>query len=124
MKNFFGAISGILCALLGAAASVFGGWSAALTTLLVFMLVDYASGLIAATVPVYQNALQAMRRFRALTVMSLLGAPIRLVVLVALLPFRALSAYFSAQTATGIWSIGCCVFSLRREIVGVFGRLF
>lgn len=81
-----------------------------------------ASGLIAATVPVYQNALQAMRRFRALTVMSLLGAPIRLVVLVALLPFRALSAYFSAQTATGIWSIGCCVFSLRREIVGTGPR--
>ena len=50
MKNFFGAISGILCALLGAAASVFGGWSAALTTLLVFMLVDYVSGLIAAGV--------------------------------------------------------------------------
>ena len=38
MKNFFGAISGGICAVLGAAASVFGGWSAALTTLLVFML--------------------------------------------------------------------------------------
>ena len=50
MKNFFGAISGLLCAVLGAAASVFGGWSAALTTLLVFMLVDYASGLIVAGV--------------------------------------------------------------------------
>ena len=35
MKNFFGAISGLLCAALGAAASVFGAWSAALTTLLV-----------------------------------------------------------------------------------------
>ena len=34
MKNFFGAVAGILCAFLGAAASVFGGWTAALTTLL------------------------------------------------------------------------------------------
>ena len=50
MKNFFGAVAGILCAFLGAAASVFGGWTAALTTLLVFMLVDYASGLIVAGV--------------------------------------------------------------------------
>ena len=50
MKNFFGAVAGILCAFLGAAASIFGGWTAALTTLLVFMLVDYASGLIVAGV--------------------------------------------------------------------------
>ena len=50
MKNFFGAISGVMCAVLGAAASVFGGWTAALTTLLVFMMVDYASGLIVAGV--------------------------------------------------------------------------
>lgn len=50
MKNFLSAISGVICAVLGAAAACFGGWSAALTTLLVFMLVDYASGLIVAGV--------------------------------------------------------------------------
>ena len=50
MKNFLSAISGVICAVMGAAASVFGGWSAALTTLLVFMLVDYTSGLIVAGV--------------------------------------------------------------------------
>ena len=34
----------------GAIASIFGGWDSALTTLLLFMVVDYASGLIVAGV--------------------------------------------------------------------------
>ena len=42
----------VLCALLGfvgsVAASAFGGWSAGLTTLVIFMAADYASGLIVA----------------------------------------------------------------------------
>ena len=43
-----------ICATLGVAgsliASAFGGWSASLTTLLVFMLIDYVTGLIVAGV--------------------------------------------------------------------------
>lgn len=43
-----------LCAAFGVAgsliASCFGGWSASLTTLLIFMLIDYVSGLIVAGV--------------------------------------------------------------------------
>ena len=50
MKNFLSAISGVICAVLGAAAACFGGWSAALTTLLIFMGIDYISGLIVAGV--------------------------------------------------------------------------
>ena len=50
MKNFLSAISGVICAVLGAAAACFGGWSAALTTLLIFMGIDYLSGLIVAGV--------------------------------------------------------------------------
>ena len=79
-------------------------------------LLIIASGLITAAGPVYQNALQALKRFNALTVMTLLCAPIRLVVMVATIPLRALSAYFAAQTASGLWSIVCCVFSLRRDL--------
>ena len=47
MKNVICAIFGIVG---GFIANAFGGWSAALTTLLVFMMVDYASGLIVAGV--------------------------------------------------------------------------
>lgn len=47
MKN---AICGILGMIGGAIASAFGGWSAGLTTLLIFMTIDYLSGLIVAGV--------------------------------------------------------------------------
>lgn len=44
----------IICTAIGAiggfVASFFGGWSAALTTLLIFMLIDYVSGLVVAGV--------------------------------------------------------------------------
>ncbi len=47
MKNYICAMAGMIGGLI---ASVFGGWSAALTTLLVFMGIDYLSGLVAAGV--------------------------------------------------------------------------
>ena len=47
MKNIICAIFGIIG---GFVASAFGGWSAALTTLLIFMAIDYLSGLIVAGV--------------------------------------------------------------------------
>lgn len=47
MKN---AICGILGMIGGAIASAFGGWSAGLTTLLIFMAIDYLSGLVVAGV--------------------------------------------------------------------------
>ena len=47
MKNIICAIFGIVG---GFIANAFGGWSAALTTLLIFMGIDYISGLIVAGV--------------------------------------------------------------------------
>lgn len=47
MKN---AVCGILGMIGGAIASAFGGWSAGLTTLLIFMAIDYISGLVVAGV--------------------------------------------------------------------------
>lgn len=47
MKN---AICGIFGMIGGAIASAFGGWSAGLTTLLIFMAIDYISGLVVAGV--------------------------------------------------------------------------
>lgn len=47
MKN---TICGLLGLIGGAVASAFGGWSAGLTTLLIFMAIDYLSGLIVAGV--------------------------------------------------------------------------
>ncbi len=47
MKEFFCAIIGVIGS---AIASFFGGWTAAMTTLLIFMLIDYVSGLVVAGV--------------------------------------------------------------------------
>lgn len=47
MKNFICTFLGIIGSFL---ASFFGGWSAGLTTLLIFMLIDYVTGLICAGV--------------------------------------------------------------------------
>lgn len=47
MKN---AVCGILGMIGGAIASAFGGWSTGLTTLLIFMAIDYISGLVVAGV--------------------------------------------------------------------------
>lgn len=47
MKNFICTIFGMIGSLL---ASFFGGWSAGLTTLLIFMLIDYVTGLVCAGV--------------------------------------------------------------------------
>lgn len=47
MKNTICATLGMIGSLI---ASLFGGWSASLTTLLIFMLIDYATGLVVAGV--------------------------------------------------------------------------
>lgn len=47
MKNLICTVTGIVGSLV---ASFFGGWTASLTTLLIFMIIDYATGLIVAGV--------------------------------------------------------------------------
>lgn len=47
MKNTFCATIGMIGSFI---ASAFGGWSASLTTLLIFMLIDYVTGLVVAGV--------------------------------------------------------------------------
>lgn len=47
MKNTFCATLGMIGSFI---ASLFGGWSASLTTLLIFMLIDYVTGLVVAGV--------------------------------------------------------------------------
>ena len=75
-----------------------------------------ATGLTGAIAPVYANALQALKRFNALSVLHILGAPIRLVVALVTMPIRAISGYFVAQSAVSFWQIGISLFSLRKEL--------
>ena len=64
--------------------------------------------------PIFSNALQSLKKFKATTVISLLGAPIRFLAMLATMPLRALSGYFIGQTSTPAFSIGTSVIALRK----------
>ena len=66
--------------------------------------------------PIFSNALQALKKFKTNSFISLLGAPIRLIAMLATMPFRALSGYFVGQAATPIFSMVAATVGLRREL--------
>lgn len=66
--------------------------------------------------PIYTNAIQPLKKFKAYSLISLLGAPIRLVTMIVAMPFRALSGYFVGQISTPAFNIVAAVFCLRLEL--------
>ncbi len=68
--------------------------------------------------PVFMNALQALRKFRTLTLVNLVCAPVRLVTMVLAMPFYALSGYMLGQCAGPIVQILLSTVSLRRATIG------
>ncbi len=66
--------------------------------------------------PVYTDALQSLKRFRALAVVEVGGAAFRFLVMLAAMPFRALAGYFAGQAALPVFRIAGSVFSLRRDL--------
>ena len=86
--------------------------------------------------PVYSNAMQALKKFRATSFINLLGAPIRLVTMLVAIPFRPLAGYFVGQISTPVFAIGASVVAMRKEltvraepywtrdVVRRFGKLF
>ena len=99
-------------------------------------LVILACSFISAVSPIYGNALQSLKKFKASSTLALIGAPLRLVTMLITLPFRALTGYFVGQTSVPVCQIVGSVICLRkelsvpaepywnREIVRRFGRLF
>jgi O-antigen/teichoic acid export membrane protein len=66
--------------------------------------------------PVYTNALQALKKFRAISIINFFGAPVRFFSMIVAMPYRALSGYFVGQASTPIFHIISSVFFLRREL--------
>ena len=99
-------------------------------------LVILVCSFITAVSPIYGNALQSLKKFKASSAIALIGAPLRLITMLITLPFRALTGYFVGQTSVPVCQIVGSVFCLRkelsvpaepywnREIVRRFGRLF
>ena len=99
-------------------------------------LVIIITSFITAIAPIYNNALQSLKKFKDSSALALVGAPLRLITMLVTMPLRALSGYFVGQCAVPASQIIGSVFCLRkelsvpaepywnREIVRRFGRLF
>lgn len=79
-------------------------------------LVILAASFTGAVAPIYSNALQSLKKFKSYSLINLLGAPVRLVTMLAAIPLRALTGYFVGQASTPAFNIAASVFSLRREL--------
>ena len=66
--------------------------------------------------PVYTDALQSLKRFRALAIAEAGGAVFRFCVMLAAMPFRALAGYFAGQAALPFFRIASSVVALRRDL--------
>lgn len=66
--------------------------------------------------PIYNHPLQAMKKFRAVALINILSAPVRLAAMLLTMPFRALSGYFVGQAAPAVLSTLCSFFALRKEL--------
>jgi len=75
-----------------------------------------AASFISAVAPIYSNALQALKKFKAQSVLSIVGAPVRLITMLVAMPFRALTGYFVGQASVPVFNIAASVFSLRKEL--------
>ena len=75
-----------------------------------------AAGLLGAISPVFTRALQGLKEFKAITILNLLSAPLRLVVMLVALPFRALSGYMLGQAAAPAFQIGASAIVLRKHL--------
>ena len=79
-------------------------------------LVIIAASFVGAVSPIYSNALQALKKFKAQSLLSIVGAPVRLIAMLIAMPFRAITGYFIGQAATPVFSIAASVVALRKEL--------
>lgn len=75
-----------------------------------------ASAFLGCASPVYTNALQGLKKFKAISLMNIIGAPIRLLTMLVAMPFRAISGYFIGQSSVPAFQIFASIFFLRKEL--------
>ena len=79
-------------------------------------IVIIAASFLGATSPIYSNALQAFKKFRAQSVINITCAPVRLITMLITMPFRAITGYLVGQASVPAFSIAASAFSLRKEL--------
>lgn len=74
------------------------------------------SALLSSAAPIFTNALQSLKKFREQSMLNIIGAPVRILTMIAAMPFRALSGYFLGQSAPWAFSIVASVLFLKKEL--------
>ena len=77
-----------------------------------------AASFVGAVAPIYMNALHGLKRFKTISTINVLCAPIRLIAMLVTMPFRALAGYFVGQAAAPSFQIGASMLTLRHELGG------
>ena len=75
-------------------------------------------GLMGNVSTIVASAQQGLKRFKTMSVMNILGAPIRLVTLLVAMPFRALSGYILGQTTPAATTSALSILDIRRALKG------
>ena len=79
-------------------------------------IVILVSSFVGTVAPIYTNALQSLKKFKANALINLIGAPVRLLAMLVTMPLRALTGYFVGQTAPSAFSIVGVLIGLRKEL--------
>jgi len=79
-------------------------------------IIIIGAAFVSAVAPVYNNALQALKMFKSISVLNIISAPIRLVTMLVAMPFRPLSGYVVGQTSTPVFQIVASLFCLRKPL--------
>lgn len=74
------------------------------------------SGLLGSVAPVFNSALQGLKKFNTITFVNLISAPVRLITMLVAMPFRALSGYMLGQSAAPFVSIVAACIALRKHL--------
>lgn len=75
------------------------------------------SGVLATVSPLFLVAMQAAKKFRQLSILSALSAPVRLLALLIALPLRGLTGYFAGQVCTDGFSMGYALLALKKTFL-------
>ena len=79
-------------------------------------LIIIATSFVSAIAPLYSNALQSLKKFKATAVISIIGAPIRLLTMLAAMPLRAISGYFIGQASVPVFNMAASVLALKKDL--------
>lgn len=79
-------------------------------------LIIIAASFVSAVAPIYSCSLQALKKFKEQSIISILSAPVRFITMLITMPFRAISGYFIGQASVPVFSMAASVIALKKQL--------